>query len=247
MKMAHIEGKNPVLEAFRGNRKINKVYLKKGSQGEKINSILKKAENNGIPIEYLSKNKLEKLALSSVPQGVIAEGEALDLYEPEDILNKAEALNEIPFIILLDHIKDPHNFGAIIRTAYAAGAHGVIYPKDRAARITPVVVKASAGAVEHIMLSKVSNINYTIEKLKQNKVWVAGAGVEADRLYYDMNFNKPLAVVIGSEGEGLKRLVRENCDFLVKIPMIGELGSLNASVAAGIMLFEVTRQRQQNN
>ena len=242
--MANIEGRNPVIEVLKGDRKVNKIYLRNGVSGDKIETIKSKADKMGIPVKYIGKNEFNNMASSQVPQGVIALAEKIKLYQPEDILDKAEKLNESPFIVILDHIKDPYNFGAIIRTAYAAGAHGIIFPKDRAAGITSTVIKASSGAIEHIMMSKVANINYTIEKLKKRRLWIAGAGVEGASQYYEMNFDQPIAIVIGSEGEGLKRLVKENCDFLIKIPMKGDLDSLNASVAAGIMLFEVTRQRR---
>lgn len=242
--MAKIEGKNPVIEALKGRRKVNKILLRRGIKGKKIDFIKDNAKKEGIELEYINKDEMKNLASSQVPQGVIALGENIDLKEPEDILRAARKKKESPFIVILDHLKDPYNFGAIIRTAYAAGAHGIIFPKNRAASITPVVIKASAGAIEHIMISKVANINYTIEKLKKEKVWVAGAELgKKAKPYYQMNFNQPSAIVIGSEGEGLKRLVKENCDFLVKIPMEGQISSLNASVAAGIILFEVKRQR----
>ncbi|MFW6268994.1 MAG: 23S rRNA (guanosine(2251)-2'-O)-methyltransferase RlmB [Bacillota bacterium] len=242
--MAQIEGKNPVIEGLKGNRKINKIYLRKDIKGKKITHIKKEAEKQGIPLEEVSKKEMKNLASSQVPQGVVALAEEIDLKEPEDILKNARIKEETPFIVILDHLKDPYNFGAIIRTAYAAGAHGIIFPKDRAASITPVVVKASAGAIEHIMMSKVTNINYTIDKLKNERVWIAGADLAEDaRPFYNMDFERSTAVVIGSEGDGLKRLVKENCDFLIKIPMQGAVSSLNASVAAGIVLFEVRRQR----
>jgi len=165
----------------------------------------------------------------------------------EEIINHSKNGETPPLIVLLDHLKDPHNFGAILRTAYASGVDGVVFPSDRAAGITPVVRKTAAGAIEYIKLARVANINYTIKKLKDNNFWIAGLELEGADNYYDRNLSLPLGVVIGSEGTGLKRLVKENCDFLLKIPMQENIDSLNASVATGIVLYEVYRQRYQQN
>ncbi len=239
-----IEGRNPVVELLKGQRKVKKIYLQQGIKGKNIKWIIKKAKEKKIPLQNITKSTLDKMASSHSHQGVIATSEKIKLYSPETIINRARKRKEAPFIVILDQIQDPHNFGAIIRTAYAAGVHGIIFPKNRAVDITPVVVKASAGAVEHLMLSKVTNINYTIEDLKEAGLWVAGADIREAKLCYDSDLKGPLAIVIGNEGAGLRRLVRENCDFLVKIPMQGKLGSLNASVAAGIIIFEAVRQRR---
>ena len=241
--MIQIEGRNPVWEAVKGKRHIQKIFLKNNASGEVINNIQKEAGKKNIIIKRVSKHRIKNMAQTGNPQGVIAQAEPENLYSPDEIIEYAQKRDETPLILLLDHLKDPHNFGAILRTAYAAGAHGVIYPKDRAADITPVVRKTSAGAIEHIMLAKVANINYTIKKLKNNKIWIAGTALEGN-IYYEQNLKLPLGIVIGSEGAGLKRLVRENCDFLLKIPMKDNIDSLNASVASGIILYEVFRQRQ---
>ncbi len=242
--MDKIEGRNPVIEALKGKRKIEKILIQEGIKGGKIEEIINAAKKKGIRIERVPRTKLDQIASSHSHQGIIAYAEEKELVSPMDIVNYAREKDEPPFIVILDQIQDPQNFGAIIRTAYAAGAHGVIYQDKRAAGITPVVVKSSAGAIEHIKLSEVKNINHTIEELKEAGLWIAGADMEGDMLYYEVDLKGPIGLVIGSEGKGLRRLVRENCDFLVKIPMPGEFSSLNASVAAAILIYEVLRQRQ---
>lgn len=241
--MDKIEGRNPVIEALNGNRNISKILIQKGIKGKKIERIKEEARNQGIEIEITGKNKIDKIAESHVHQGVIAYGEPIKLVSPEDILKTARDRNEAPFLIILDQIQDPHNFGSIIRTAYSAGVHGIVFQKNRAASITPVVVKSSAGAIEHIKLSMVTNINYTIDLLKEEGLWIAGADMDGDNLHYNADLKGPIGIVIGSEGKGLRNLVKQKCDFLVKIPMKGNLGSLNASVAAAIIMYEVVRQR----
>ncbi|MFW5972196.1 MAG: 23S rRNA (guanosine(2251)-2'-O)-methyltransferase RlmB [Bacillota bacterium] len=241
--MAKIEGRNPVYEALKGKRRIDNILIQKGVSGNNIDKIINEADIQGIRIEKAPKIKLDQMSVSHSHQGVIAFAAEKTLVSPEQIIKNAKKNNEDPFLIILDQIKDPHNFGAIIRTAYAAGAHGVIFQDKRAVGITPVVVKSSAGAIEHIMLSEVSNINYAIDKLKENGMWIAGADVDGNQLHYNADLKGSLGLVIGSEGEGLRHLVKEKCDFLIKIPMIGKLGSLNASVAAGIIMYEAVRQR----
>ena len=243
--MALIEGKNSVIEALEGTRKIYKIYLQQGTDNKKISRIQKLAQKKDIPVEKITAAKIKQLAHSAVPQGVVAEGEELKNYKIEEILQQASDKNEPPLIVLLDHIQDPHNFGAILRSAYAVGAHGVIYPSDRAAGITPVVLKAAAGAAEHLALAQVANINYAIQKLKDEGLWVAGADITDASVCHQQDLKGSLALVIGSEGKGLSRLVRENCDFLVKIPMKQNLDSFNVSVAAGILLYEIMRQRDE--
>jgi len=242
--MDKIEGRNPVIEALKGTRKIEKILIQEGIRGGKIDEIIKTAKDRGIRVERISRTKLDHMASSHSHQGIIAFAEKKELVTPMDIVNHARDRGEAPFIVILDQIQDPQNFGAIMRTAYAAGAHGVIFQDKRAAGITPIVVKSSAGAIEHILLSEVKNINYAIEELKRAGLWIAGADMAGDMLYYQADFKGPVGLVIGSEGKGLRRLVRENCDFLVKIPMPGEFSSLNASVAAAILIYEVLRQRQ---
>jgi 23S rRNA (guanosine2251-2'-O)-methyltransferase len=200
------------------------------------------AEKN-IPISRISSQKLAENAKSHAHQGVMAEADPLKEYGLADVIEIKEKKEEDSLVIILDEIKDPHNFGAIIRTAYAAGADAVVYQDRRAVGITPVVLKAAAGAAEHIPLVKVSNINYAIKDLKKAHFWIAGADAAAEKTHFEADLSGSLGLVIGSEGSGLRRLVRENCDFLVKIPMNGELGSLNASVAAAVIIYEIFRQR----
>ncbi len=244
MKMVKIEGRNPVIEALKGKRKIEKILIQEGIKGQKIDEIIKAAQEKGIRIQRVSRTKLDHIGVSHSHQGIIAFAEKKELVTALDIVAYAQERGESPFIVILDQIQDPQNFGAIIRTAYAAGAHGVIYQDKRAAGITPVVVKSSAGAIEHILLAEVKNINQTIEELKKAGLWIVGADMAGETLYYNADFKGPIGLVIGSEGKGLRRLVKENCDFLVQIPMPGEFSSLNASVAAAILIYEVLRQRQ---
>lgn len=242
--MINIEGRNPVIEALKSDHKIKQIYLKEGSSGDKIDIIEKEAHNKKISLKSVSKEKIEELTETGSAQGVIAVAGDYDLVNPDEILETATFREEDPFVVILDQIQDPHNFGAIIRSACAAGAHGVLFPKDRSAAVTPAVIKASAGAVEHIKLSRVTNINYLIENLKEEGLWIVGADVCGHNFYYENDLTGPLGVVIGNEGYGLRRLVKENCDFLVKIPMAGAPGSLNASVAAGIIIYDIVRQRK---
>ncbi len=241
--MAKIEGRNPVFEAIKGNRSIDNILIQKGIHGERIDMIIDEAGKQGIMIEWVSKVTLDQMAESHSHQGIIALASEKQLVSPKEIIDYAKKRGEAPFIIILDQIQDPHNFGAIIRTAYAAGAHGIIFQEKRAVGITPVVVKSSAGAIEHIKLSQVTNINNEIDKLKEQGVWIAGADMDAEQRHFEADLKGALAIVIGSEGEGLRRLVKEKCDFLINIPMPGKLGSLNASVAAGVVIYEALRQR----
>ncbi|MTI60597.1 MAG: 23S rRNA (guanosine(2251)-2'-O)-methyltransferase RlmB [Firmicutes bacterium] len=241
--MAKIEGRNPVIEALKGNRKLDRILIKNDISGDKIDWIISQARRQGVIVERVSRDTLDKLALSHAHQGVIAMGEILTLVSVDNILEYAYQRDEQPFIIILDQIQDPHNFGSIIRTSYAAGAHGIIFQKKRAVGVTPVVAKSSAGAIEHIKLAEVTNINQTIDRLKEERLWIAGADMQGQQAHYQADLKGAIGLVIGSEGQGLRRLTREKCDFLIKIPMLGELGSLNASVAAAIIIYEIVRQR----
>lgn len=245
--MPRIEGRNPVYEALKGKRRIHRVFIQNNISGDIIDKIIKLAEEKNVSISRISKNKLDESSTSHSHQGIMAEADFLPEYGLGDFFEEIEKKEKDPFVIILDEIKDPHNFGAIIRTAYAAGADAVIYQERRAADVTPIVLKSSAGAAEHIPLIKVTNINYTINDLKDNGFWIAGADVEAQQYHYDADLKGSIGIVIGSEGSGLRRLVKENCDFLIKIPMFSELGSLNASVAAGVIIYEVIRQRLKDN
>lgn len=244
--MPKIEGRNPVNEALRGNRKIHRIFIQEGITAEIIDNIIELAAEKNIPVSRISAQKLDESARSHAHQGVIAEADPLKEYGLADIIKMKEEKDGDSLIVILDEIKDPHNFGAIIRTAYAAGADAVVYQDRRAVGITPVVLKSAAGAAEHLPLVKVSNINYAIKDLKKANFWIAGADVAAEQNHFEADLSGSLGLVIGSEGSGLRRLVRENCDFLLKIPMSGELGSLNASVATAVIIYEILRQRKKD-
>ncbi|WP_347499786.1 23S rRNA (guanosine(2251)-2'-O)-methyltransferase RlmB [Proteiniborus sp. DW1] len=239
----YVEGRNPVIEAIKSGREIDKILIAKGSEQGSIQKIIGMAKEKRIVIQYVEKAKLDAMSETKAHQGVIALVTPYSYKTVDDIMKAAEDKNEDPFIIILDEIEDPHNLGAIIRTAECAGAHGVIIPKRRAVGLTPVVIKASAGAVEYMNIAKVSNIASTIEELKERGVWIYGADMDGEQDYFNRDLSGPIAIVIGSEGKGIGRLIREKCDFLVKIPMNGKISSLNASVAASVMMYEVLRQR----
>lgn len=238
-----VEGRNSVIELLESGRDINKIYILEGERHGSINKIIGMAKERKIIITQISKAKLNQMAQTENNQGVIAIVPPFDYCEIEDILEEANKRNENPFILILDGIEDPHNLGSIIRTAETAGVHGIIIPKRRAANVNSTVSKVSAGAVEHMKIARVNNINDAIQMLKDNGVWIYGTDMEADKYYYDEDYKGSVAIVIGSEGFGMNRLVKENCDFLVKIPMKGKITSLNASVSAGIVMYEVVKQR----
>ena len=237
-----IEGRNPVLEAYRAGKTIDKLFILDGSDDGPIKSITREAKKYDTIINYVDKERLDNMSETGKHQGVIAYAAAYEYAEVEDILNAAKEKGEDPFIFILDGIEDPHNLGAIIRSANLAGAHGVIIPKRRAAGLTSTVVKASAGAINYTPVAKVTNITRTIEELKEKGIWFMCADM-AGEVMYKQNLTGPIGLVIGSEGEGVSRLVKEKCDFISSIPMKGDIDSLNASVAAGIMAFEIVRQR----
>ncbi len=241
-----IEGRNAVLELLETGKDINKIFIASGEKHGSINKIISMAKERRVVIVEVDKAKLNQMAQSDNHQGVIAIVPPFDYCEVEDILNLADKKNEKPFILILDGIEDPHNLGSIIRTAETAGVHGIIIPKRRAATVNSTVYKVSAGAVEHMNIARVNNLNETIKYLKDNGIWVCGTDMEAKNYYYNEKFDGPIAIVIGSEGFGMSRLVKENCDFLVKIPMKGKITSLNASVSAGIVMYEVVKQRKNN-
>lgn len=238
-----VEGRNPVLEALRSEREIDKILIAKGAKEGSINKIIGMAKDKGIIIQYVEKQKLNEIAESNNHQGVIALVAAYKYSEVEDILEKASVKGEKPFIIILDEIMDPHNLGSIMRTADAVGAHGIIIPKRRSVGLTATVAKTSAGAIEYVPVARVSNIPQAIDKLKQEGLWVVGADMRGDKDYFHEDMTGAIALVIGNEGKGISRLVKEKCDFLVKIPMTGKVASLNASIAAGILMYEVLRQK----
>ena len=238
-----IEGRNAVLELLETGKDINKIFIANGEKHGSINKIISIAKERKIVIVEVDRAKLNQMAMSDNHQGVIAIVPPFDYCEVEDILEEANKNQENPFILLLDGIEDPHNLGSVIRTAETAGVHGIIIPKRRAATVNSTVYKVSAGAVEHMKIARVNNLNETIKYLKDNDIWVCGTDMDAKNYYYNEKFDGPIAIVIGSEGFGMSRLVKENCDFLVKIPMKGKITSLNASVSAGIVMYEVVKQR----
>lgn len=242
--MAVIEGRNPVLEALRNNREIEKLMVNKDSKEGSIKKIIAMAKDVGIIIQKVDRHKLDEISQSHNHQGVVAITSEYKYFELDELISQTQNKDEDPFFIILDGITDPHNLGSIIRTADAVGAHGVIIPKRRSANITPIVNKASAGAVEYVPVCKVTNIVNTIKTLKEKGLWIAAADMGGES-FYKQNLKGPLALVIGSEGEGISRLVKKNCDFTVSMPMSGNISSLNASVAGGIILYEVYRQRNE--
>lgn len=236
-----IIGRNAVMEALKSDREIEKLIVGKGAEGS-IKKIIGMAKDKRIPIHYSDKAALERIAGSKTHQGVVAQVSQYTYCEIEDILERAKQRGEDPFLIILDNLEDPHNLGAIMRTAECCGAHGIVIPKRRSVGITETVAKASAGAVEHMLCAKVPNIGQTIDRLKDQGVWVAACDMDGKH-YIRQDLTGKLALVIGSEGAGISRLVREKCDFVVSIPMKGKITSLNASNAAAILMYEVVRQR----
>ena len=239
-----IEGRNAVMEAFRSGKTIDRVYVLKGCQDGPINSILREARKHDTLVNFVVKERLDQMSETGKHQGVIASAAAYAYAEVEDMLKLAEEKGEPPFLFLLDDIEDPHNLGAIIRTANLAGAHGVIIPKRRAVGLTSTVAKTSAGALNYTPVAKVTNLGHTIDELKEKGVWFVCADMGGETMY-NLNLTGPIGVVIGNEGEGVSRLIREKCDFVASIPMKGDIDSLNASVAAGVLGYEIVRQRLQ--
>ena len=238
-----IEGRNAALEALKADRTIDKFFVQTGSNEGSIRKIIGEAKAKGIVIQEVDKIKLDAMSETGKHQGVIAFASAHEYVRLEDILAAAAAKGEEPFIVIMENLNDPHNLGAVIRTANAAGAHGVVIPKRRAVGLTSVVGKVSAGAIEYTPVAKVTNIVRTIEQLKKEGIWVACADMSGESMY-ETNLKGPMALVIGGEGEGVSRLVKENCDYVVSMPMEGEINSLNASVAAALLMYEVVRQRK---
>ena len=237
-----IEGRNAVIEAYRSGKCVDKIYVLDGCQDGPILTIKREAKKAGSLIKYVDKSLLDNMSETGKHQGVIAVTAAYDYAEVSDILDAAREKNEPPFIVLLDNIEDPHNLGAIIRSAHQAGAHGVIIPKNRAVGLTATVARTSAGALNYMPVAKVTNLSKTIEDLKKEGIWFVCADMDGD-LMYNLDLKGAIGVVIGSEGEGVSRLVKEKCDFVASIPMKGQIDSLNASVAAGILCYEIVRQR----
>ena len=237
-----IEGRNAVLEAFRSGKTIDKLFVLDGCQDGPIKSITREAKKHDTIVNFVKKERLDQLSETGKHQGVIAISAAYDYATVEDILDTAKEKSEAPFIIILDGIEDPHNLGAIIRTANQAGAHGIIIPKHRAVGLTPVVASTSAGAINYTKVAKVTNISNTIKELKEQGMWFVCADMGGTTMY-DLDLKGPLGLVIGHEGEGVSALVKKNCDFIASIPMKGDIDSLNASVATGVLAYEIVRQR----
>lgn len=237
-----IEGRNAVLEALRAGKPIDKLYVLDGCPDGPVRTIIREAKKGDTIINYVKKERLDQLSETGHHQGVIAMAASYEYATVEDILEKAREKGEAPFIFVLDNIEDPHNLGAMIRTANLAGAHGVIIPKRRAVGLTPTVARTSAGAINYTPVAKITNLKQTMEQLKKEGMWFVCADMDGTP-YYQMDLKGPMGLVIGNEGEGVSRLIKETCDFVASIPMKGDIDSLNASVAAGVLAFEIARQR----
>jgi len=240
-----IEGRNPVMEAIKADRPINKILVAKGEREGSIRYIIALARDKGIVVQEVERSKLDAMSVTHAHQGIIALAAAKEYVDVDYILESAASAGEPPFILILDEITDPNNFGSILRTADAVGAHGVIIPKRRAIGLTAAVSKASAGAVEYVPVARVTNLGQTIDYLKKNNVWVVGTDMTGEVSFYDSDLKGPIALVIGSEGEGMGKLIKEKCDFIVNIPMKGHVSSLNAGVAGAIVMYEILKQRSR--
>lgn len=241
--MENLIGKNPVLEALRAGRPINKILLAEGSNKAYFKEIAALARERNILLQYVDKKQLDQMTGGDVHQGILAQAAAKEYADWEDIVEKAQANGRIPLIIVLDEVEDPHNLGAILRTADAVGADCVVIPKHRAVPLTSGVARASAGAIEYVPVARVTNLAQTMEKMQEKGLWIAGADQSAPKTCFETDLTGPLAIVMGSESGGLGQLVKGKCDYLVRIPMQGKVNSLNVSVAASVILYEITRQR----
>jgi 23S rRNA (guanosine2251-2'-O)-methyltransferase len=242
MKEQYVVGRNPVLELLRSDRQIDKLYILRGERHGSINKILGIAKDRNIIVQQVDKKKLDSISEGNAHQGVAALVTGFEYSTIDDILSKAKKMNQPPFIVVLDGIEDTHNLGSIIRTAECAGVHGIVIPKRRSAMVNQTVYKSSAGAVEYMLIANVNNISNAIDELKENGVWVYGADMDGENFHFKTPMTGAVALVIGNEGKGLSRLVKEKCDVLVKIPMVGKISSLNAANAASILIYEVVRQ-----
>lgn len=238
-------GRNAVTEALKSGRGINKLWIASGDREGSVAEIAALAKERGIVVQYVERAKIEALAGGHRHQGVLAYVAPVPYAELEDILKAAEAKGEAPFLVLLDELEDPHNLGALLRTADATGVHGILIPKRRSVSLNATVAKTSAGAVEYVPVAHIGNIAQTLKKLKEKGFWVAGADMDGEKAYYEADLTGPLVLVVGSEGKGMSRLTKEACDFIVRMPMVGRINSLNASVAGSILMYESMRQRLQ--
>jgi 23S rRNA (guanosine2251-2'-O)-methyltransferase len=244
MDEEYIAGKHSVLEALKSGRSVNKIWIADNAQKQLTQPIVTEAKQAGVIIQFVDKRKLDQMVEGVPHQGVVAQVAPYDYVSVEEMLVIASKRGEVPFLLILDEIEDPHNLGSILRTADCSGVHGVIIPKRRSAGLTATVSKTSAGAVEYVPVARVTNIVQTIEALKKQGVWIGGADASAEQDAYRADLTIPLALVIGNENKGIGRLIKEKCDFLVKLPMLGHIQSLNASVAAGVLMYEAVRQRR---
>ena len=240
-----VAGRNAVFEALSSKRPVNKIFIKAGLQGGSLGKIIAAAQSAAVPVEYVQPEKLDRLAPGIRHQGIVALASPIAFSSLETVLERAASRNEMPFLLLLDELQDPQNVGALIRSADAAGVHGVLLPRRRSCPLNMVVAKISAGAVNYVPVVQIGNIVQTLRSLKEQGFWVAGADMEGDSLYFETDLDRPLVLVVGAEGKGMGHLVKENCDMLVRIPMQGGVNSLNASAAGAILLYEVVRQRMQ--
>ncbi len=238
-----LAGVNSIMEAMRGKRKIHKIYIQEGRLGKRIEELLQTAKKKGIYWQQVDKQRLDQMYTTANHQGVVAIVDSYEYSSVDEILEKAALIGQEPFILILDGMEDPQNLGSIIRTAECAGVHGIVIPQHNSSEVTTAVVRASAGAVEHMLVARETNLVNCIKYLKEKGLWVVGADIEGSSDYFNCKLPSPTAIVIGGEGQGIRRLVRQNCDILVKIPMMGLVSSLNASVAASIIVYEVVRQR----
>jgi len=241
-----VEGRNAVLEVLKSDRDVNKILIASGNREGSLSKIVTLAKEKGIVIQYVEKSVIDKLSTTNSAQGIIADVSVKNYIDLDDIVDGIYGKNEIPFLLILDGITDPQNLGAILRTAEAVGVHGVIIPKRRAIGLNSIVSKVSAGAVEYVPVSKVVNISSTIDYLKEKNIWIIGTDMDGKDKFYETDLKCPIALVIGSEGKGISRLVKDKCDFIVNIPMIGKISSLNASVAGALVMYEVLKQRGIN-
>ena len=238
-------GRNAVTEALKSGRGINKLWIASGDREGSVAEIAALAKERGIVVQYVERAKIEALAGGHRHQGVLAYVAPVPYAELDDILKAAEEKGEAPFLVLLDELEDPHNLGALLRTADATGVHGILIPKRRSVSLNATVAKTSAGAVEYVPVARIGNIAQTLKKLKEKGFWVAGADMDGEKAYYEADLTGPLVLVVGSEGKGMSRLTKEACDFIVRMPMVGRINSLNASVAGSILMYESMRQRLQ--
>lgn len=240
-----IEGRNPILEALKSGREIDKIFVSAGDKNGSVIKIISEAKKRGIIVQQVERAKLDSMSKTKNHQGVVAYCAAVQYSTLDDILASARQKGEAPFIVIADEITDPHNLGSLLRTANCAGVHGIVIPKRRSVGLNSVVAKTSAGAVEFTPVAKVTNISSAIDRLKKENIWVIGADMNGENTIYTQDFSGGVAIVVGSEGEGISRIVKEKCDFLVQIPMLGEITSLNASVAGALMIYEVVRSRNK--